>query len=310
MTDHSTPDETSDTPEPSDVLDEAASAYATFDLAGDDRDAGLEAARDAVSSGRCIVLPTDTVYGIGADAFNAGAVQGLLDAKGRGRDMPPPVLVADPAVMMALGTDIPDAAKKLAEQFWPGALTLILKAQPSLSMDLGDTAGTIAVRVPDHDGARELLRRTGPLAVSSANRSGEPAAMSAGDAAEQLGDRVAVYLDGGATSGPEPSTIVDFSRSTYGKVLRDGRIGLDELRALVPYLDGPDPEPEPEPEQTYAGSLGLGSWNDEQSHAEAAKDPDDVPPTAETPAAETPAAETRAPGATAVTDPTTPDIPR
>lgn len=214
-------------------------AYAVFDLS-QDRDEAITAAQDAVTAGRCIVLPTDTVYGIGADAFNAGAVAGLLAAKGRGRDMPPPVLVSDPAVLMALGSDIPDGAKKMAERFWPGALTLILRAQPSLHMDLGDTHGTIAIRVPDHDDARELLRRTGPLAVSSANRSGRPSAESAAAAIEQLGESVAVYLEAGPTPGPVPSTIVDFTKSPFGKVLRSGRITLDELREVVPFVEGPD----------------------------------------------------------------------
>lgn len=199
----------------------------------------------AVQTGRCVVFPTDTVYGIGADAFSAAAVQTLLDAKGRGRDMPPPVLIADPAVLMALGRDIPDSAKKLAEQFWPGPLTLILQAQPSLQMDLGETGGTIAVRVPDHEVARSLLRATGPMAVSSANRTGQAAAMTAQAAIDQLGDRVAVYLDGGQTPGPVPSTIVDFTRSEYGMVVRRGRLDLGELREVVPYLEEDLPEADP-----------------------------------------------------------------
>lgn len=223
-------EEPTNEPEPtqSQVLDCAEPEAATEAIAAADR---------AVKSGDCVVLPTDTVYGIGADAFSATAVQGLLDAKGRGRDMPPPVLIADPAVLMAMGRDIPDAAKKLAERFWPGPLTLILFAQSSLRMDLGETDGTIAVRVPDHDIARQLLRATGPLAVSSANRSGKPAATSAAEAMEQLGDRVAVYLDAGTTHGAVPSTIVDFTRSEFGTVVRAGKLTLEELREVVPYLE-------------------------------------------------------------------------
>lgn len=216
----------------------------------DERSAALAEAVSAVRRGACVVLPTDTVYGIGADAFSPAAVQGLLNAKGRGRDMPPPVLIGDPAVLMALGRDIPDPAKRLAERFWPGALTLIVHAQPSLVMDLGDTHGTIAVRVPNHEFARELLRATGPLAVSSANRTGEPAAVTAAGAAEQLGDRVELYLDAGATAGQTPSTIVDFTRSDYGVLVRAGRVTIDELREVVPFLDeriaGPAEEPAPE----------------------------------------------------------------
>lgn len=216
----------------------------------------VERAVTAVRDGECIVAPTDTVYGIGADAFSASAVQRLLDAKGRGRDMPPPVLIAEPAVMMALATDVPDRAKDLASEFWPGALTLILKAQPSLMMDLGETGGTIAVRVPDHDELRELLRRTGPLAVSSANASGQPAATDVDNAREQLGQSVSVYLDGGATDGDAPSTIVDFTRGGYGRVLRRGAISIDRLREVIPFLDDvPQPAPaapEPAPYQTSA----------------------------------------------------------
>ncbi len=205
--------------------------------AGDQREDAVQTAVAAVRSGACVVLPTDTVYGIGVDAFSPAAVQRLLDAKGRGRDMPPPVLIGDPGVLMALGRDIPDAAKKLAEHFWPGALTLILQAQTSLSMNLGDTQGTIAVRVPDHDVAREFLRATGPLAVSSANRTGQPAAVTAQEARDQLGDAVEIYLDGGPTPGQVPSTIVDFTASDYGIVVRPGSLTLEQLRAVVPYLE-------------------------------------------------------------------------
>lgn len=210
-------------------------------------EAAVAAAVEAVRDGLCIVLPTDTVYGIGADAFLGSAVQSLLDAKGRGRDMPPPVLVADPSVLMALGRDIPDNAKKLAEQFWPGALTLIVRAQTSLMIDLGDTQGTIAVRVPDHDIARRVLRATGPLAVSSANRTGAPSATTAQAAKEQLGERVAVYLDGGSTPGPVPSTIVDFTTTDYGTVVRAGRIPVAALRDVIPYLEENIAPPPPSP---------------------------------------------------------------
>ena len=132
-----------------------------------DEEAALNEAAEAVRGGRCIVLPTDTVYGIGADAFDAAAVQGLLDAKERGRDMPPPVLIAEPSMLRAIANEVPEAATAMAKALWPGALTLVLKAQPRGGMDLGETNGTVAVRVPDHEGARALLRRTGPLAVSS-----------------------------------------------------------------------------------------------------------------------------------------------
>ena len=199
-------------------------------------DAALEAAREAVAEGQCVVFPTDTVYGIGCAAFDAKAVTRLLDAKRRGRDMPPPVLIAEASMLRALAGQVPDAARKLVARFWPGALTIIVKAQRSLPLDLGDTRGTVAVRVPDHDQARALLRRTGPMAVSSANVSGQPAATTAGEARHMLEDAVAVYLDGGRAPGGEASTIIDFTGDEHGRVLRQGALDLEELRGVVPEL--------------------------------------------------------------------------
>ena len=196
---------------------------------------GLAAAAEAVARGRCIVLPTDTVYGIGADALSAQAVQGLLDAKHRSRDMPPPVLLPDAELLDTVAKDVPEAALRLAAAFWPGALTLILHA--ALPLDLGDRPDTIAVRVPAHDGARALLRATGLLAVSSANVSGLPPATTAAEAEAMLGDSVAVYLDDGPTPGDVPSTIVDLaSEPACGRVLRQGAIALDDLRAVWPAI--------------------------------------------------------------------------
>ena len=196
---------------------------------------GLAAAAEAVAQGRCIVLPTDTVYGIGADALSAQAVQGLLDAKHRSRDMPPPVLLPDAELLDSVAEDVPEAALRLAATFWPGALTLILRA--ALPLDLGDRPDTIAVRVPAHEGARALLRATGLLAVSSANVSGLPPATTVVGAQAMLGDSVAVYLDDGPTPGDTPSTIVDLaSDPAGGRVLRQGAIALDDLRAVWPAI--------------------------------------------------------------------------
>ncbi|HMR48273.1 MAG TPA: L-threonylcarbamoyladenylate synthase [Arachnia sp.] len=216
----------------------------TYSLA-DDAEAGLDAAAAAVANGRCIVLPTDTVYGIGADAFSADAIQALLDAKRRGGDMPPPVLIAERLMMRAVVTSVPEGADLLAKAFWPGALTLILKAQPTARLRLGETRGTVAIRVPDHDQARALLRRTGPLAVSSANVSGQPAAVTAGQAEEQLGDDVAIYLDGGEALGGVASTIVDFTRFEHGEIVRLGALSLEQIREVAPAVAEPAAEPEP-----------------------------------------------------------------
>lgn len=212
-----------------------------------DRNAAIDAAVSAVMDGDCIVLPTDTVYGIGADAASGHAVQGLLNAKERGRDMPPPVLIAEVSMLRALSEEVTDDVLALAEAFWPGALTLVVNAHPHLKMDLGDRGDTIAVRVPDHDFTRELLRATGPLAVSSANVSGQPAATTIEEAERQLGRRVRVYLDGGPAGEGEPSTIVDLSSGTP-TILRQGRISRAALAVVLPALAEPQPEPVPESE--------------------------------------------------------------
>lgn len=198
----------------------------------------IDEAVHAVSRGELVVLPTDTVYGVGADAFTPPAVQALLDAKGRGRQMPPPVLVPDVLTLDGLAMQVPDEVRALAAAFWPGALTIIVRSAPSLAWDLGETRGTVALRVPDHPVALALLRRTGPLAVSSANRTGRPAATTAADAQDQLGDTVAVVLDGGPTPGPVPSTIVDATGERL-RLVRAGAIGLDRLREVAD-VAGPD----------------------------------------------------------------------
>jgi len=197
--------------------------------------AGIDEAVHAISRGDLIVLPTDTVYGVGADAFTPDAVTRLRDAKGRGRQMPPPVLVASIATIDGLAADVSDDARALATAFWPGGLTLILTAQPTLAWDLGDTNGTVALRMPDHPAALALLRRTGPLAVSSANLTGHPAATTAADAADQLGSSIAVYLDAGDAPGQVASTIVDMT-STPPRVIRAGAISSNALRAIVPAI--------------------------------------------------------------------------
>lgn len=198
----------------------------------------LDAAAEALGNGELVVLPTDTVYGIAADAFTPAAAAALLAAKGRDRDQPPPVLIADAMTMDALATDVPAHARALAERFWPGPLTLILTAQPSLMWDLGETRGTVALRVPDHACTGALLARTGPLAVSSANRTGEPPALECAGAADQLGESVSVYLDGGTTAGQVPSTIVDCTSSSP-RILREGAVSVAALREVAPDIVDP-----------------------------------------------------------------------
>ena len=191
----------------------------------------VEAAAGAVRRGELVVIPTDTVYGIAADAFSHDAVRALLEAKGRGREMPPPVLVSAVTTLDALADRIPAWARALVDEFWPGPLTLVLHQQTSLMWDLGDTRGTVAVRMPDDPLALAVLERTGPLAVSSANLTGRPAALDADAAQEMLGDAVAVIVDGGPARGGEASTIVDATGA--GRVLRQGALSLDRLNAVV-----------------------------------------------------------------------------
>ncbi|MEU7894645.1 L-threonylcarbamoyladenylate synthase [Nonomuraea sp. NPDC049152] len=201
----------------------------------DQKAAGLTDAASAVRKGELVVLPTDTVYGIGADAFTPSAVNALLEAKGRGRDMPPPVLVGTVRAANALVEDLGPYGQDLIDAFWPGPLTLVCKANRSLSWDLGDTKGTVALRMPLHPVALDLLKETGPMAVSSANRSGAPAATTAENAEEQLGESVAVYLDGGPCADDTPSTILDLT-TAVPRLLRKGAISVEKLRGIVGYV--------------------------------------------------------------------------
>jgi L-threonylcarbamoyladenylate synthase len=202
------------------------------------REAGISAAVTTIRAGGLVVLPTDTVYGLGADAFSPEGVQGLLAAKGRGRNMPPPVLVGSVRAASALAESLGAYGQDLIDEFWPGPLTLIFRASSTLKWDLGDTNGTVAVRMPLHPVALELLRRTGPLAVSSANKTGAPSATTAADAEEQLGEDVEVYLDGGPCADSVPSTIVDLTGSVP-RVLRAGAVTIDQLRKVATVIDVP-----------------------------------------------------------------------
>jgi len=172
------------------------------------------------------------VYGLAADAFTPDAVTALLAAKGRGRQMPPPVLVGSRRAAFALVEDVSSSASDLIDEFWPGGLTLVFRSSRSLVWDLGETKGTVAVRMPLHAVALDLLKETGPLAVSSANLSGSPPAVTAADAESQLGDAVSVYLDGGPCPGEIASTIVDVT-GPVPKLLRKGAVTIRRLRNVV-----------------------------------------------------------------------------
>lgn len=199
----------------------------------------LDDAVAALLDGRLVVMPTDTVYGVAADAFSPGAVNALLAAKGRGRDMPVPVLIGSPHTLEGIAEGLSPTAVALIEAFWPGGLSLVVRHPSSLRWDLGEARGTVLVRMPNQPVALELLQRTGPLAVSSANRSGHPPATTVVEARSQLGSSVSVYLDGGATAGDVPSTIVDVSQpGEPPRVLRLGTISADQLRTVAPDLVG------------------------------------------------------------------------
>ncbi|MCX8559312.1 L-threonylcarbamoyladenylate synthase [Mycolicibacterium mucogenicum] len=205
----------------------------TFDC-GDaaKRATGIASAISALKGGRLVVLPTDTVYGLGADAFNSEAVAALLAAKGRGRNMPVPVLVGSWRTIDGLVYAVPPAARDLIEAFWPGALSLVVRQAPSLSWDLGDTNGSVMLRMPLHPVAIELLREVGPMAVSSANISGRPPAVNADEAREQLGDKVEVYLDAGPATKQAASTIIDLTGATP-RVLREGPISVAQVAEVL-----------------------------------------------------------------------------
>ncbi len=218
-----------------DRMDAVSTVYDCAD--SDSRAAGLSAATSALKSGRLVVLPTDTVYGIGADAFDSAAVSALLATKRRGRDMPVPVLVGSWNTIDGLVFSVRPQARELIRAFWPGGLSIVVQQAPSLTWDLGDARGTVMLRMPLHPIALELLREVGPLAVSSANVSGHPAATTVAEAREQFGDHVGVYLDGGPARHSVASTIVDLT-ADQPRILRAGAVPVDEIAAVL----GMEPE--------------------------------------------------------------------
>jgi L-threonylcarbamoyladenylate synthase len=197
-----------------------------------ERDAGIAAAVSALKGGGLVVLPTDTVYGIGANAFDSSAVAALLAAKGRGRDMPVPVLVGSWHTIDGLVYSVPRTARELIRAFWPGALSLVVRQAPSLAWDLGDADGTVMLRMPLHPVAIDLLREVGPMAVSSANISGSPAAVTAADARAQLGEKVEVYLDAGPSTQQAASTIVDLT-GAHPRILRVGPVSAESVAQVL-----------------------------------------------------------------------------
>lgn len=214
----------------------------TYDVReGHDATPGVTAAVDAIRRGELVVLPTDTVYGVAADAFSAAAVGTLLEAKGRSRDMPVAVLVGSWRSVDGLTDRVSGDLRQLVETFWPGGLTIVVRHAATLAWDLGETRSTVGLRMPLHPVALAVLEQTGPLAVSSANRTGLPPAPDAAEAARQLGTAVTVYLDGGASSGGPASTVLDLT-GDLPRVLREGAVSLDELAEVLPALRPAPPD--------------------------------------------------------------------
>lgn len=215
----------------------ASGVYSLNDPA--QRSEGFAEAKLALGRSGLVVLPTDTVYGVAADAFDPAGVRRLLRAKGRGRNMPTPVLIGSADTLRALATNLSAETRELAKKFWPGGLTLICRQQPSLRWDLGDSRSTVALRMPDHADALELLADNGPLAVSSANLTGQPAATTIAEATAMLTDAIDVYLDAGPTPGVATSTIVDTTNDVL-RIVRLGVIGVEQLQEVVPTIEAPE----------------------------------------------------------------------
>ncbi|QDZ42376.1 L-threonylcarbamoyladenylate synthase [Corynebacterium sp. sy039] len=196
------------------------------------RATGIRTAVSAVKSGRLIVMPTDTLYGLGCDAFDNDAVAKLLSTKRRGPDMPVPVLIGSWDTVRGLVAHYDEQLETLVEAFWPGGLSLVVPQAPSLPWNLGDTRGTVMLRMPLHPVAIEVLRETGPMAVSSANVSGQKPATTVEEAQQQLGAAVNVYLDGGTTPVGVASTIVDLS-GDHPVILREGAISKQRITQVL-----------------------------------------------------------------------------
>ncbi len=185
------------------------------------------AAQPILARGGCVVLPTDTVYGIAAAADDPRGVAALQVAKGRSDDFPPPVLISQEAQAWALADQVPPAARLLAEAFWPGPLTLILATRRT-DISLAGNLGSVGVRLPDHSALRSFLEFSGPLVTSSANRHGRPPATTVDQAVEQLGTAVDLYCDGGPTPGPGAATVVD-CRHHRLVILREGLLSAEQI---------------------------------------------------------------------------------
>lgn len=197
-----------------------------------ERNRGLVAAKAALTRGECVVMPTDTGYGLAANPFVPSGLDSLFKAKQRDRGMPVPVFVANLDAALALSYNLSEKGKLLMAKFWPGALTVIVKAHPTLKWDLADPENTIALRIPLNRTALELLTQTGPLGVTTANVSDRPAATDVESAKEQFGSLVSVYLDAGISVGNQPSTIIDATKD-HLRLVRAGALSVSEIVEVI-----------------------------------------------------------------------------
>lgn len=197
----------------------------------DSAENAISRAYEALQAGGLVAFPTDTVYGVGALAFDGKAVESIYAAKDRPVEKAIPILIGDSGDLERVGIDIPESARKLAARFWPGPLTILVPKRADLPQAVS-ASSTVGVRVPDHGIARALLRAAGPLAVTSANISGAQSPVTAQDVYEQLEGRIALIIDGGRTPGGVPSTLVDCTVQEL-KVLREGPITLDDLYSTL-----------------------------------------------------------------------------
>ncbi len=226
-----------------------------------ERTRGIAEAVNALRRGELVVLPTDTVYGLAGDAFTPAAITALNAAKGRGAQLPAPVLVGSRRAAQALVEDLGTYGADLIDEFWPGAVTLVCRANPNLVWDLGEAKGTVALRMPLHEIALEVLKETGPLAVTGAYPSGGAPAMTVDEAEDYFGDQVAVYLDGGRSHSAAGSSIVDLT-GALPKLLRAGTVAEEKIRSVTGVLLKDEPEEdlpaEPEAEEPKPAYEELG----------------------------------------------------
>ncbi|OGO17155.1 MAG: threonylcarbamoyl-AMP synthase [Chloroflexi bacterium RBG_16_48_8] len=189
-------------------------------------------AMDVLNKGGLVAFPTDTVYGVGALAFEERSIRRLYEAKTRNNELPLPILISGPEQLELVTINLTDVARILAHQFWPGPITLIVERHPRLPQDMSGTS-TVGVRVPDHRFSQRLFAAVGPMAVTSANLSGHVSSITPEEVLADLNGRIDLLVDGGPTPGQVPSTVVDCTGETP-LILRKGPITEDQILSVLP----------------------------------------------------------------------------